>query len=149
MCTLHLRTRCQLAIKPSKVHGHGLFAENWSKSNHAVIFEPGTPIAVYGGEVVSSKQLQSRYGKYTAPFALTTGSGLIEDGACLRRAGAFANHGSSIKSNAYLGTDSITGRGLIVAMKRIRNGDEILVDYGGEYRFNEPTHWSTSPIGRF
>jgi SET domain-containing protein len=72
----------------------------------------------------------------------------VEDAACRRGVGALANHRAHSTANARLSFLRTTGRFRLVAKKPIRNGKEIFVDYGRQYRHREPTTHQTTRVRR-
>ena len=141
-CWQHLETDFHLKIKPSTLQGagKGLFAYN-ATSNNDIVFKgndmKGDRIVAYNGEVISHMETTRRYGeKNTAPYAARVNDDLVEDAACCRSAGSLANHKSHSKANAKL--YSFQGKVFLRAIKNIRNGDEIFIDYGRQYRLHEP-----------
>ena len=150
-CWIHLLGKKKLRIKPSGVPnaGKGLFAMSKNPNdNNAILFKTGDTIIEYDGEIITQQQLNNRYDsathQYTAPYGLKV-QNRIEDAACRRGVGSIANHGDSRHSNARF-SRSNTGQPVkLFATKNIRNGDEILVNYGRSYRFNEPTSHTTKP----
>jgi len=134
-CDAHLTEHVGVVIRESNIPGCGLglFA---SRS-----FSRGERIASYGGEVISSQELATRYSKMidaetgeylvvTAPYALGIhGSDNTRDGARIRGAGSYVN--------ATLGTgrrpNSPLGNRYVRASRKINAGEEILCSYGAEY----------------
>jgi hypothetical protein len=123
-CDQHLRKMFGVQVDKSEVHGMGLFA--------ARDFEPGEPVVPFGGELVrSQKQLNSRYSaegdpECTAIYAVKVG-GKYVDALRLRHAWVYANH--SAKPNVEMRK---TG---LYALKRVREGAELRVDYGPDFDF--------------
>lgn len=148
-CWSHLRSEKKLRIKPSRLRGagKGLFVDAPGEPRNAVIFERGDKIIAYDGEVVSSQMLSARYGRHTAPYgAPVRGSrNKYEDGACRRGAGTLANHCPQ-RTNAELYPRG--GRIILKALEDIHNGDEIYLDYGPQYTFDEGVSNSTKRTRR-
>ena len=140
LCFQHLVTDCNLKIKKSNMEGagKGLFAYNGTKNND-IIFKgnqsKGDRIIAYNADVITHLEANRRYGNHTAPYGVYVNKDYIEDAACMRSAGSLANHISHSKANAKL--YSHQGRVYLRAIKNIRNGDEILTDYGKEYIMKE------------
>ena len=139
-CWMHLLKDHSLRIKPSTVAGagKGLFAMKRDAAANAVVFKKDQKIIDYHGEPpINQQTLTTRYGDYTAPYAIQIGTGdRYENSACRRGVGALANHRSN--PNAKLAYRHWpTHAALLKAIKNIRNGQEILVSYGGNYTFNE------------
>ena len=140
LCWQHLLASKNLRIKPSvNGPGKGLFAQLPGRGEgRRLVFGPNAYICEYGGERITKTNLNARYGDYTAPYALFVRGprgGHYLNAACKRGVGAMANHAEAARANAKL---SQARRGALVATKPIYNGDEILVDYGDEYGFDEP-----------
>ena len=140
LCWKHLETDCHLKIKKSNIEGagKGLYAFNGT-SNDDVIFKgnqsKGDRIIAYNADVITHLEANRRYGNHTAPYGVYVNKDYIEDAACMRSAGSLANHISNSKANAKL--YSHQGRVYLRAIKNIRNGDEILTDYGKSYTMKE------------
>lgn len=125
VCFIHLRTLYGLKIAPSTIRGagDGLFA--------MCGFEVGERICGYTGEFLSRRRIDDRYGNLddtTAPYAVVVEAGVI-DAACKRGIGAWVNEG---EPNAEL--VEYGNRVYVEALDYIEDGDEILIDYGDEYR---------------
>jgi hypothetical protein len=141
-CYQHLETEKHLKIKQSTVPnaGKGLFASDATKPARAVVFKKGSLIVAYGGEYLNEKQLTKRYGEYTAPYAAQLKKNVVQDCACIRDVGALANHSgnkAAVNAKLYGAYTSKPQQIRLAATRDIKNGDEILLDYGNEYRFDE------------
>ena len=140
LCWRHLEMDCHLKIKQSSIKnaGKGLFAYNGT-TNNDIIFkgnqQKGDKIIAYNAEVITHLEAYERYDKHTAPYGVHINKDSIEDAACIRSAGSIANHTSHSRANAKL--YSHQNRVYLRAIKNIRNGDEILTDYGKDYEMNE------------
>lgn len=152
MCWIHLLKVKRLRIKKSTVNNHnsglGLFAEDSKVSNNAVIFVENQEICKYHGEKIDLTQLLERYGDNTAPYSIERtihrNKPLFEDAAAQRGVGSIINHMSQenrvnagFRRRCNIGNNHIPEI-VVVALKPIRNGREILVSYGPEYIMNEP-----------
>jgi hypothetical protein len=127
-----------LRVKDSQ-HGRGLFAQQHGLASREPVFKKGQTIIQYGGQEITLKDLEERYGGHTAPYAVIKRSGLAEDAALLRSAGGHANHRA--RPNARFGVNNgniVT----LIANVNIYHGQEIYLNYnrapGAQYRFNEP-----------
>lgn len=115
----------------------GLFASNGT-TNNAVVFHRHDVICKYEGQLISNAELDHRYtpgDAVTAPYAVTNiQTGAVTDSACRRGIGAMANHHTVRPTlNARWST---TGHGVrLTADRNITNGQEIFINYGGEYQF--------------
>lgn len=136
-CWQHLLRDSNLRIKKSTIRGagSGLFAMK-RRAPGEVLFRAGEVIAPYGGERMRKVTVDRRYGEYTAPYAIKLSPDRFENGACIRGVGAVANHAPSGIANA----EFVTFPGSVaklVALTDIVNGQEILVNYGGDYLMGE------------
>ena len=132
-CWQHSRSFLHLRVATSNIPnaGKGLFAHHTSAGRNPV-FKPGDLIVEYTGENISAAELEDRYpGDVTGAYALGEGN-LIVDSACVRGIGSLANAGTARTSNAAYNV--YDNRLSVVATKPIRHGDEILADYGVDYR---------------
>lgn len=157
-CWQHFQKINRVVIKKSKVpgdSGFGLFVCDPSKGRDEVVFRRNDLIAQYNGEVLSSVQLNARYGSggQTAPYAWENNvTGDILDAACKRFLGAFANdpRGTRKRANAKISHKHVNQRDRdhindkrytdlperlpgLVATRDIRNGEEIYVHYGSDW----------------
>ena len=142
MCFQHLESLKHLKIKPSLIPngGKGLFAFTKTALGNAIIFKKGENIIEYQGEILSRPQLENRYGDKTAPYGAELKEGVYIDAAGYRSIGAFANAPNVARqANAKLITvyNTTPQQIKIKAIRNILNGQEILIDYGKEYRFDE------------
>lgn len=143
-CFMHLPIYLNLKILESKLPnaGKGLFAYDPTKHENEVVFRSGDVIADYDGEELTRQALDERYGQYTAPYAVSYVNNRFFDAACKRGIASMAN---APRSNQSANAKLINGRNMvrIKATKPIRNNQEILISYGREYRFTEPTSHKT------
>jgi SET domain-containing protein len=122
--------------------GMGLFATDTFIKNEV--------ICEYVGEHLNKKDLDNRYGKATAPYAIKLDKNKYIDGALKRGIANFANWKKP--ANARLETvegetSKIPQSIRLVASKRISAGSEIFVNYGKSYRLQESgVSWSTKKI---
>jgi hypothetical protein len=135
-CYQHLRSEKHLEIKKSNIAkaGKGLFAYG---PPDEVIFKKNETIIKYDGELIDEREVRDRYAEFTAPYTIELKDSEFEDGALERGPGSLANQG--IKNNARLGVyfNSTPHYALLKATKNIYGGQEILVDYGDRYQFDE------------
>jgi len=135
-CYQHLKSERHLTIKKSTIAnaGKGLFAFG---PENEVIFKKNETIIRYDGELIDDREVVNRYAEFTAPYVIELKQDEFEDGALERGAGSLANQGR--KNNARLGVyfKSTPHYALLKAIKNIYGGEEILVDYGDRYQFNE------------
>lgn len=124
LCDKHLAQTLGIEIKPSQVHGLGLFT--------LVERKRGDPLCPLAGEIRSEAQLNALY-SYThnpecvAPYCMRIASKRI-DAFRLRYAWVFANH--SRDSNCKIKSDGL------YATRFIKAGEELLLNYGQDYRFH-------------
>ena len=144
MCWQHLMSERKLRIKKSNVQGagKGLFAMQRGVGPQAIVFRRGDVVTKYEGEVMTDAGLTARYGNYTAPYGISVSNDVYENGACRRGAGAMINHATGNRVNVEF-VENGDNRSEIRALKAIRNGQELLVDYGANYQFDEPTRSRT------
>ena len=138
ICWVHLLQRNHLRVRDSE-YGKGLFAQQQGLGPRDPVFKKDQTIIHYGGQEITLKTLEERYGNHTAPYAVIKRSGKAEDAALLRSAGGHANHRA--RPNARFGVNNgnlVT----LIASANIYNGQEIFLNYnrasGAQYRFNEP-----------
>ena len=142
-CSIHTKNKLKLQIKNSTIAmgGKGLFAYGRDRD---IIFKPNKRICLYNGELIDEDELIERYADYTAPYGIQLNKGMYEDAAIERGIGAMANHSrSQRKINAKL---SVTrgNRAQLMSIKNIKGGQEIFVDYGSDYDFDEDVETSTN-----
>jgi hypothetical protein len=143
-CYIHLLNEKQLKIQTSAIPnaGKGLFAMDKTKAANAIVFKVGAKIIEYDGELVDSDTLEDRYGDETAPYGIHINRDRFEDGALHRGVGTLVNQSPrAAMTNARFGVSR--NRIVLFATKNIRNGQEVYVRYGGEYRFGENTQYAT------
>ena len=150
LCWSHLLSENHLRIKQSTLAGagKGLFALNPRAADNTPIFRPNERIIRYDGELLTRQQVDDRYGVYTAPYAVQLGNNIV-DAAKQRGVGCLANHKPHGRANARFAVGRIGGPHIVlIANRAIRNGDEIFVDYGHEYRLNDGSHHETKQVSR-
>jgi len=143
LCWQHDRTDLKLKIAPSTIPnaGKGLFAfDNRKKNNRrnrTVIFNAGTTICQYNGEIVTREILDNRYGDMTAPYGIRINASRnqYEDGAKYRGIGTLSNTNDDNDINAEFRIRN--GRVVLIANKAIYDGDEIFANYMNDYNLNE------------
>ena len=137
---MHARIIYNICAKQSTIPnaGRGLFAYKPSAGN-ANVFNTGDWICPYGGEAKTMAQLDDRYGvDGEAPYALCDGP-VCADAACVRGWGSFANQAPRsrrpiVRPNAEL---VMRDHGFwLKALRPIRHGSEIFVNYGEVYGFD-------------
>ena len=137
-CHIHKKIMQLLKVNKSLIPnaGLGLFAHDGSNDKRKILFKNGDIITVYYGELIGKKELENRYDIFTAPYAIENRKNRIyEDGALFRGVGSIINHHPK-KANCRISIGR-NNKSSIVARKNIRNGDELYINYGKEYKFNE------------
>jgi len=117
----------------------GLFA--CGKGNE-VVFEKDDLIVSYIGEVLNQNELDNRYvgADETAPYTEDVDDDVYVDAACMRGVASLANDarpgstcvGDTCKTNAKFVSEG-GNYPFLKAIRRIRNGHEIFVEYGDFY----------------
>jgi hypothetical protein len=136
-CWTHLASLKHLKVKESTIEGagRGLFAHDPRQGQEAILFRKDQTIAEYTGEIIDQTELVDRYAQHTAPYAVQAGADRFIDAACDRCIGSIANtrpRGQNVRFSVYRGRVSLK------ATQNIRNGQEIFLAYGGQYRLEEP-----------
>lgn len=146
-CWMHLLSQHNLRIKESSIPGagKGLFAMSRNTPSDGIVFQKDQVICRYYGEAVTQDILQERYGDYTAPYGIHVRGTAFEDAGCKRGIGSLANHAPNSRANARYSYQLHNGSpvSFIRATKNIRNGSEVLVNYGRDYNFAEGTQQQT------
>ena len=142
LCWQHLLQLHNLRCLPSALGGKGLFAMDKNAAANKILFPKNMTIIGYKGESVSGAVLSNRYADWTAPYGLRGPGGVYQDGACVRGLGSLAN--GSMGARGANAKYAIENNALVlVARKDIKNGQEIIFNYGTEYRLDEPTTHTT------
>ena len=141
-CFQHLKSDRHLRIKPSTIHnaGKGLFAEDSTQAPNAIIFRRNDNIIEYTGQNIDIDELNRRYHHHTAPYALQVrgdNDPLYVDAATVRGVGSLSNHRAGNHQNARFVVNYQNNTARLRAIKNIRNGDEVFVNYGHQYRIHE------------
>ena len=152
-CPSHLTSVKHLKIKPSTLEGagKGLFAWDKTKENtNNPVFNPRDNIIDYHGKEKTIDEINEQYGEdNTAPYAVEYKQNQAIDSASKRGVASLANHKPRRYINAELVPKKDNTRRIvgvqIQATKRIFHGDEIFVNYGRTYRFDDDTRYSTKP----
>lgn len=149
-CHTHLLYNKHLKVKESTIPnaGKGVFAINPKKQAGELVFKRGDTIAPYMGEYLTNEELENRYDDLTAPYGISVSKTHNRDGACDRGIGSLINHKPQAQANVRFSLNSQNKTISIKASKNIRNGDELFVNYGQAYNFNENTTYTTK-MSRF
>ena len=137
-CTTHLAYKHHLKIKTSLIPnaGKGLFAvDPLSSDNNEILFHNGDTICQYKGKMIDHAELIQRYSNKTPPYVVGVSANAYEDGARIRGIGSIANKNPN-HSNATISV--YRGRASLRATKNIKNGQEIYLSYGKQYKLNQP-----------
>lgn len=149
-CWQHSEIKLRLRIADSTIPnaGKGLFAHDPSAAKGKPVFRKGDIIVSYTGEKVSRKDFNRRYpGDITAAYALAHRNGTGIDSACKRGIASLANAGTQKTANSQYAL--LDGKYYVECTRDIRHGQEILVDYGSDYRFHDTIHttrYSVKPV---
>lgn len=150
LCWMHAQVVYKLRVKDSRIHGKGVFAHDpkSKKDNLKIVFKKGQVILEYLGEILDQNELERRYSSGTAPYTLKVKDSVFVDAACERSISSIINHSTSKFANVEFSyrldksRRSVSNRSgrvmVIVAKKNIRNNQELLVNYGSDYVFDEP-----------
>ena len=142
----------------------GLFAcASPSAAPGSIVFRIRDPIVTYAGEMLTPAQLDARYPGVdeTAPYVEAAdnvnvpGGTEFVDSACMRGVGAYANdarNGSQCYQNGACQNNARlwSGGGIyprLVALRSIRDGQEIFADYGAPYWGGDHLPYATRPSG--
>jgi hypothetical protein len=144
-CSSHLPKEMKVQIKKSLIpnSGKGVFALDKTKGQRDIVFKENNTIGPYFGETIDRNTLERRYGNKTAPYGIAKNRDLFEDGALQRGVLTLINHKRSRQDNVRF---SIGRNNTVVvkAKKNIKNGQELYVNYGNRYKFNENVHTRTN-----
>ena len=145
LCYQHAESDYKLKVKESTIAnaGLGLFAYDKSKGDNEVVFTRGQKLCPYYGQVIDEPTLIKRYGEYTAPYGISLNRKLYEDASTMRGIGSLINHKINSQTNCYFSL-SRNNRINIVASKNIKNHEELFINYGRQYTFDDPVQYSTN-----
>lgn len=156
-CWQHYQKINRVIIKRSGVPGagFGLFVCDRTKKKGEVVFKKNDLIAQYNGDALNNAELNSRYGSggQTATYTWYNDKLKVNlDSACKRYLGAFANDpkGTGKRANTTLKHKKVNQRDRdhinhlrykdlpsrvsgLVALRDIKNGEEVLVNYGADW----------------
>jgi len=143
-CWIHLLYNYKLKVKDSTIPnaGKGLFVIDKKAGDNDIIFRKNDKIITYGGELINRDELEDRYDEYTAPYGYQIDSNNFRDGALKRGVGTLGNNNAG-RNNAKIVANKRNKTASIKATNNIRNGSEIFISYGRDYRFDEPTSFRT------
>jgi SET domain-containing protein len=139
-CHTHLKYKHFLVVRDSTIQnaGKGVFVLDVHREEDEIIFRKGDRVCYYEGEVLSHEQFLERYSNAdkTAPYTVQLHNNKYEDGALKRGIGSLLNHKRMNQCNCKLSI-SRNNRAQIIATKNIYNYEELFINYGRSYRFNE------------
>ena len=157
LCWVHRVLKLHLEVRPSLIPGagRGVFVHDTSAKPGQPVFTTGQKICDYDGEIITQKELERRYGEYTAPYGLMLLPGTSEDHAnpgpetMYEDAGAHLGIGSLINHQEKGGQVNCefvvpkrgagAGAGAFIrATRPIYEGEELYLHYGEYYQFEEP-----------
>lgn len=145
-CWIHCLKHLHLRVLPSPIAGKGLFARSGRQVDPTkILFRRNDIVCHYEGERVTKTQINNRYGNnnQTAPYGLHIRGNRYENGACKRGIGSLANH--SPHNNVVYKKLLIQGQwvGVLKAIRAIRDGQEVLSNYGSHFVFQNSHRTST------
>lgn len=158
-CPQHLKTALSLEIRDAPGRGKGLFVVAPRDPLHPqIVFGPnerthgrGKWIASLEGLELTDGQLAARYGASLAPYSVRIRAGVVHDGACHRSVGQYANTAVQAGNPRRIARGACNARfslrqydmygnrharadvPWLEATRIIREGDEIVADYGDGY----------------
>ena len=145
LCWIHSLQEYKVKVRESNIPnaGLGLFVDDKDSDDNEIVFKNGELICLYNGEIINQHKLNERYSRFTAPYAIELHKKVFEDGAIERGIGSLINHTTRAKANVRFSI-SRENKCNIVAIKNIRNNQELLINYGSSYKFNEEVQTSTN-----
>ena len=146
ICSWHLSCKYRLCIKKSTIKiknksiGFGLFTTN-PNNKKELVFRKNDFILSYTGEVVTKKELNKRYGNYTAPYGIGGPSEdrygkyscPYNDAALQRCTSSLINHATGKHANCMFLYNETMRLVEIVAIKNIYPDKELFCYYGEKY----------------
>ena len=137
-CSTHLAFKHHLKVKTSNIpdSGNGLFAiDPMNSDQDEILFKKGETICKYYGEIINHNDLIERYSNKTPTYVIGISKDRYEDGAKFRGIGTLAN---TLPGHNNVTISIHRGHASLKATRNIRNGQEIYLSYGREYRINQP-----------
>ena len=132
----------RFVIKTSRIPraGKGVFIQGGRVGD--IVFDTNENVGVMWGEVLTRRQVNARYGNGGAPFVIQLHQNRFLDFACRRSLLSMANAPPAGQAaNAVFVKHRRSRRQKwnmwVQASRPIRSGDELLVDYGDSYDFDE------------
>jgi hypothetical protein len=88
-------------------------------------------------EVLNNDDMDRRYGDRTAPYGIQINRNRYEDASLVRGVGSIINHKPKAQSNCEFYVSTRDNLVYLRAIKIIRNGHELFVNYGKDYHLHE------------
>ncbi len=137
----HHRAKSGLSVRDSRVSGLGLFASRRQEAaSRSPVHLRNATVLRYRGQLLSHEELRGVYGAFTAPYTIElVARKWYIDAACMRSTASLINHGDDAAScnvEFQVHGSGRRGRVVVVALRDIFDGEELLVDYGSAYRFH-------------
>ena len=160
-CAQHMRSMLSLEIRPSDIPGAGLgvFAIRRIAKASKLVFHEGDEIAEYFGECLTTQEHSKRYGSEQyglGVYSYDDDAGNTIDASCARSVASMINsHPNHHNCEAEILTDEKGPGGChiirIVATEDIKDGEELLLNYGERYfsGADQNIKYSTSNVPRF
>jgi hypothetical protein len=135
-CWIHTRKLEHLRVKPSGVHGKGLFADDPQAARRDVVFNRNDLVTEYKGDVYTRDEARALPNN---SYVINAGSGFYVDAQKTDSSvGRYSNDcrrtGKRCNARFWTSRRAVNdGRVWISAKEPIRNGQEILTSYGAGY----------------
>ena len=149
-CSSHMPIKYKVKIGNSGIAngGKGLFAVVKTIGDNDIVFRGQRPsrlgralvgetICPYYGEVLDNDEMERRYADKTAPYGIEINDNRYEDASLVRGVGSIINHKPKAQSNCEFYVSTRDNLVYLRAIKNIRNGHELFVNYGKDYHLNE------------
>ena len=145
-CWRHMRSQLHLRVAKSQIPeaGNGVYAYH-PDANIQKVFKKGDSITTYDGEFIDKEEVDRRYTnseEVTAPYVYsigTSGNNFV-DAACVRGVGGMFNFkpytGKRNPNNVIAKKIKNENKVMLYAIRDIRNGEEMFLDYGRNYNVN-------------
>jgi hypothetical protein len=143
-CWTHLLAKFHLRILPSSIPeaGKGLFVMDKKQPTGTLLIKKNDIVCPYGGELIDKDTLEERYGAKTAPYAIQLSKNRFRDAGCARGVGSLINHDNR-RSNVAFSVNQAAKTVSIKATRNVKNGEELLVNYGREYKMQDGSKYVT------
>ena len=151
-CFQHRKMKEHVEVKNSSIPnaGKGLFASDGTNDPHHRVFAAHQTILDYDGLFTTRQALDTKYGIYTAPYAVELTNERVEDASKRRGEGSLINqadagHVNNVEMIVSPGTREKPYRHTrIRTTRQIFNRDELFLNYGRDYLLHEPgVHFGT------